>query len=263
MHSGCNGKFLSVVDLDVKNGRIADLRYRLLPVFSNLIPADPVMAAHIAKVRAPFVDRLEEKLAITESTLYRRGNFSGTFDQLIVDALRAVKGTEFALSPGFRWGTALLPGDTITMERLMDQTAITYPTVLTIERTGADIKAMLEDLADNLFNKDPYMQQGGDMVRIGGLRYAIHPDAAMGQRIGRMETRTGEPIMAGKKYKLATWGTVQPHEPGTPVWDVVAEYLRQKKSVTMSRTELPRIRGLDQNPGIAERHEPENGAVKV
>ncbi len=253
IHSGCNGKFLSLVDLDVRNGRIEDIRYRLLPIFSNLLPADPAMAAHIQKVRAPFLKRLNEKLAVTESTLYRRGNFSGTFDQLIVDALRAVKGTDISFSPGFRWGTSLLPGDIITMERLMDQTAITYPTVLTIERKGSEIKEILEDVADNLFNKDAYLQQGGDMVRVGGMRYAISPDEPMGRRIGHMETVDGRTIEAGKTYKIATWGSVQPHEPGVPVWDVVAEYLRGRRSVVMSHADLPKISGLEDNPGIASR----------
>ena len=174
-NAGSNGKFLAVLDFDVKGGKVSDYRYKLLPVFSNLLPADAEMAAYIARIRAPYETRLSEKLAVTEGLLYRRGNFNGTFDQLICDALMQVRDAEIAFSPGFRWGTSLLPGQTILMEHLMDQTAITYPHTTVNELTGATIKTILEDVADNLFNPDPYLQQGGDMVRVGGLRYSIDP----------------------------------------------------------------------------------------
>ena len=168
-NAGSNGKFLAVLDLRVAGDGIKDYRYRLLPVFSRLLPADPDMAAYISATRKPYEARLGEQLAVTESLLYRRGNFNGSFDQLILDALMAVKGAEIGFSPGFRWGTTLLPGDTIRFEHLMSQTAITYPFVTLSELTGAEIKAILEDIADNLFNPDPYLQQGGDMVRVGGM----------------------------------------------------------------------------------------------
>ncbi|HNC62857.1 MAG TPA: thiosulfohydrolase SoxB, partial [Rhodocyclaceae bacterium] len=162
MNSGCNGKFLSVLDFDVRDGKVRDYRYRLLPVFSNLLAADKDMAAYIDKVRAPHAAKLNEKLAVTEGLLYRRGNFNGAWDQLILDALLDVKGAQIAFSPGFRWGATLLPGQAITMESLMDQTAITYPHTTLTEMSGATIKTILEDVADNLFNPDPYYQQGGD-----------------------------------------------------------------------------------------------------
>jgi sulfur-oxidizing protein SoxB len=185
-NAGSNGKFLSVLDLNVSSSGVADYRYRLLPVFANLLPADPQMQSLIERVRAPYAAKLNEPLAVSEGLLYRRGNFNGTFDQLILDALMAVKGAEIAFSPGFRWGTTLLPGQAILREHLMDQTAITYPSVTLNEMTGTDIKAILEDVCDNLFNPDPYLQQGGDMVRIGGMTYACNPTAAIGKRIDDM-----------------------------------------------------------------------------
>ena len=185
-NAGSNGKFLGVLDLDVKDKKVLGFKYRLLPVFSKLLAADPAMGALIAGARAPYEARLAEKLAVIEGTLYRRGNFNGTFDQLILDAMMEVRGAEIAFSPGFRWGTSLLPGQTITREHLMDQTAITYPwTTLTTMR-GDMIKTILEDVGDNLFNPDPYYQQGGDMVRVGGLSYRCEPGAKMGSRIQDM-----------------------------------------------------------------------------
>ncbi|MEQ1668613.1 MAG: thiosulfohydrolase SoxB, partial [Sulfuriferula sp.] len=175
-NAGSNGKFLGVMDFDVRNGKIAGWKYRLLPIFSNLIAPDAKMAKFIDDVRAPFIAKLDEKLAVTEDLLYRRGNFNGTFDQLILDALMAVKGADAAFSPGFRWGTSLLPGDVITMDKLMDQTAITYPSTSLTEMTGATIKTIMEDVCDNLFNSDPYYQQGGDMVRVGGIQYTVNPN---------------------------------------------------------------------------------------
>jgi len=250
IHSGCNGKFLSVLDLEVKDGKIKDYEYRLLPIFSNLIPPDKDMAAHIAKVRAPFQAKLDEKLGVTEELLYRRGNFNGTSDQLIVEALREIKGTDFAFSPGFRWGATLLPGEAITMEHLMNLTAITYPIVTTIERSGEELKFMLEDIADNLFNKDPYMQQGGDMVRTGALRYVIDPNQDMGKRILRMEDGKGKLIDPNKKYTIATWGGVGPQPTGTPIWDVVAEYLRHHKTVKIKLPNTPKVINVADNPGL-------------
>ena len=201
-NAGCNGKFLAVLDLDVKARRVADIRYKLLPVFANLLPEDRDMAKLIAKLRAPYAAVLGETLAVTEGLLYRRGNFNGTFDQLILEGLMAEKDAEIAFSPGFRWGTSLLPGTQITFEQLMDQTAITYPYVTVNELTGEMIKTILEDVADNLFNPDPYYQQGGDMVRVGGLRYACEPNAKMGGRISAM-TLNGKPLEAAKKYRGA------------------------------------------------------------
>ncbi|WP_068803471.1 thiosulfohydrolase SoxB [Thauera phenolivorans] len=251
-NAGSNGKFLGVMDFDVKDGKVADFRYKLLPVFSNLLPADPEMAAFIDNTRAPFLEKLTEKLAVTEGLLYRRGNFNGSWDQLIVDALLAEKDAEIAFSPGFRWGTSLLPGDTITMEHLLDQTAITYPWTTLTDMSGEMIKTVLEDVADNLFNPDPYYQQGGDMVRVGGLQYSCDPNAAMGKRIDNMMLN-GKPIEADKTYKVAGWAPVseEAKDSGPAVWDVVANYLRAQKVVSQRPLNLPTLKGMEGNPGVA------------
>jgi sulfur-oxidizing protein SoxB len=249
-NSGSNGKFLSVLDLDVKDGKVAGYRYRLLPVFANLLPADAAMAKLIAQTRAPYEVKLAERLAVTEGLLYRRGNFNGTFDQLICDAMMESKGAEIAFSPGFRWGTTILPGQPITMEHVMDQTAITYPYVTLNELAGAQIKDILEDVADNLFNPDPYKQQGGDMVRVGGLAYTCVPNASMGNRI--MDMRLGgKPIEPAKKYKVAGWAPVAEGASGEPIWEVVSRWLRDKKTVAPRKLNLPRLQGVDGNPGLA------------
>jgi sulfur-oxidizing protein SoxB len=209
------------------------------------------MAAYIDKVRAPYKAKLAEKLAVSESLLYRRGNFNGTFDQLIVDAMIEVQGADIAFSPGFRWGTSLLPGDTITMEHLMDQTAITYATATLNERTGEQIKTILEDIADNLFHEDPYYQQGGDMVRVGGMTYTMDLNQKHGKRIQDVEIR-GKKLEMKKTYKVAGWASVQENPAGTrPVWDVVAEWLKAKKTVKIDKPNLPRLKGAEGNPGIA------------
>ena len=252
-NAGSNGKFLGVLDFDVRNGKVADFRYRLLPVFANYLPADPAMDALIQKVRAPYENKLSEVLAVNRGLLYRRGNFNGTFDQLILDGLMQVQGAQIAFSPGFRWGTTLLPGQAITMEHLMDQTAITYPYTTVTQMSGATIKTILEDVADNLFNPDPYYQQGGDMVRVGGLQYTIDPAAGMGKRITDMRL-AGKPLEAGKTYKVAGWAPVAEEAReagGAPVWDVMAQWLRSTREVSARPLNLPRVRGMDGNAGIA------------
>ena len=249
-NAGSNGKFLALLDLKVSGQGVADYRYRLLPVFSNLLPLDTGMAAHIASVRKPFNEKLNEKLAVTEGLLYRRGNFNGTWDELIMQAMLAEKEAEIAFSPGFRWGTTLLPGDTITREHVMDQTAITYPYSTLNELTGAQIKAILEDVADNLLNPDPYLQQGGDMVRVAGMTYACAPGARMGSRISDMRMNRG-PLEAEKKYKVAGWAPVAEGARGEPIWDVVARHLRARKRIAAIKPQLPRLVGVQGNPGIA------------
>ena len=249
-NAGSNGKFLGVLDFDVKNGKISDFKYRLLPIFANLLPADKNMDALITKMRAPYESKLAEKLAITEGLLYRRGNFNGTFDQTILDGLMEVKGAEIAFSPGFRWGTSLLPGQAITMEHLMDQTAITYPYTTVNEFTGETIKAILEDVADNLFNPDPYYQQGGDMVRVGGLTYTCDPNGKMGGRISNMMLK-GKALDAGSKYKVAGWAPVAEGATGEPIWDLMANYLRDKKTIQPKKLNLPTLIGMKGNAGIA------------
>jgi sulfur-oxidizing protein SoxB len=249
-NAGSNGKFLGVLDLDVKSGRVRHYRYRLLPVFSNLLPADPAMEALIEGVRAPFAAKLAEPLAITEGLLYRRGNFNGSVDQLILDALMAVKGAPIALSPGFRWGPSLLPGETITRENVMDQTAITYPYTTLTDMTGATIKTVLEDVADNLFNPDPYYQQGGDMVRVGGLTYTCDPNAKMGARISDLRLH-GEALEASKTYKVAGWAPVAEGARGEPIWEVVEQYLRDRKTIPAPKVNVPKLVGMEGDPGIA------------
>ena len=249
-NAGSHGKFLAVLDLDVRNGRIAEYRYRLLPVFANLLPADREMARLIAEKRAPYVEKLAEKLAVSEALLYRRGNFNGSMDQLILDALMEMKGAEIAFSPGFRWGTTVLPEEAITYEQVMDQTAITYPHVVVTEMAGETIKANLEDICDNLFNPDPYYQQGGDMVRVGGMRYSCTPGARRGDRIADM--RIGErPIEPRKTYKVASWAPVAEGAGGEPIWDLFARYLRGKKSIAPRQLNVPRLIGVKGNRGLA------------
>jgi len=242
-NAGSNGKFLGVLDLEVGNSGVTAQRYRLLPVFANLLPADPEMAAYISTVRKPYEEKLAEKLAVTEALLYRRGTFNGSFDEVILAALAAEKNAEIAFSPGFRWGTTLLPGEPITLEALLEQTAVTYPYTTLNELTGAQIKAILEDVADNVFHPDPYLRQGGDMARVGGMTYAITPGARIGARISEMRTR-GVPVEAGKRYKVAGWAPVAEGATGEPVWDVVARYLRSKRIVAARRVNRPKVLGV-------------------
>jgi sulfur-oxidizing protein SoxB len=252
-NAGSNSKFLGVLDFEVKQGKIVDFRYKLMPIFADLIPADPQMNQVIDRVRAPFEKRLSEALAVTEGLLYRRGNFNGSFDQLILDGLMTMKDTEIAFSPGFRWGTSLLPGQTIRMENLLDQTAITYPYTTVNMMTGEMIKTILEDVADNLFNPDPYYQQGGDMVRVGGLQYAIDPTAAAGKRISEMRLKN-QLIEAQKTYKVAGWAPVSEEAMklgGEPIWDVLTRYLKDIKTVKARPLNMPIIKGIKNNPGIS------------
>ncbi|NIP72896.1 MAG: thiosulfohydrolase SoxB [Gammaproteobacteria bacterium] len=259
-NAGSNGKFLGVLDLDVRDGKVRGYEYKLLPVFSNLIEPDAGTASYIEKVRGQEVtfqgetfnmkQRLMEELAVSDELLYRRGNFNGTFDQLICDALMAVQDAQIAFSPGFRWGVSVLPNQPITFEHVMTHTALTYPVVTRNEMTGEFIKTVLEDVGDNLFNKDPYYQQGGDMVRVGGLKYAIDPTKEMGSRISDM-TLNGEPIDPQKTYTVAGWASVQEPLEGRPIWDVVAEYLRDQKTVKISELNVPSLKGVEGNPGLA------------
>jgi sulfur-oxidizing protein SoxB len=254
-NAGSNSKFLGVMDLDVKGGKVVDYRYRLLPVFANQLKADPEMDALITKVRKPYEAKLAEKLAVSDGLLYRRGNFNGSWDQLICDALMDVQGAEIAFSPGFRWGTTLLPGDTITRELMMDQLAITYPYATLTEMTGATIKTILEDVADNLFNPDPYYQQGGDMVRVGGLAYTCDPAQKIGSRISDMRL-SGKAIESGKTYKVAGWAPVAEEAktmPGVkPVWEHVETWLKSQGGRVKPRTlNTPKLVGMQGNPGLS------------
>lgn len=253
-NAGSNSKFLGVMDFDVKGGKVVDFRYRLLPIFANQLKADPAMDALITKVRAPYEAKLSEKLGVTDGLLYRRGNFNGSWDQLICDALMEVQGAEIAFSPGFRWGTTLLPGDVITRELMMDQLAITYPYATVTQMSGEMLKTVLEDVADNLFNPDPYYQQGGDMVRVGGLQYTMTPGEKAGNRISDMRLK-GQLVQAGKSYNVAGWAPVSEDAAkagNKPVWDVVETWLKGQGGRVKARTvNTPKLIGVAGNPGIA------------
>ncbi len=251
-NAGSNGKFLGVLDLEVQGKKVLAVHYHLLPVFSHLLPADKDMYTLIDKLRAPFKSKLAQQLAVTDGVLYRRSNFNGTFDQLIVNALMDVRGAEIAFSPGFRWGTSLLSGQAITREHLMDQTAITYPWTTLTDMTGENIKSVLEDVADNLFHPDPYYQQGGDMVRVGGLQYTMDVTAKAGSRISDMRLG-GQLVQADKTYKVAGWAPVQESSKnsGPPVWDVVETWLKDKKTIPALKPNIPTLKGVEGNNGYA------------
>lgn len=250
-NAGSNGKFLNVLDLDIQNGKIKDFKFTLLPIFSDLIPEDKEMKKYIEDVRAPYIKDLMRPIATTDETLFRRGNFNGSWDQIICDALVDVKDAEISLSPGFRWGTSVMPGQAITFDDLMTQTAMTYPETYMREISGQGIKDILEDVADNLFNEDPFYQQGGDMVRTGGISYKINPTAQMGKRISDIQlTRNGAKLEASKNYKVAGWSTVGSQSPGEPVWETVETYLQSVKHVKNLKIDSPDIIGVKGNPGI-------------
>ena len=250
-NAGSNGKFLNVLDLDIQNGKIKDFKFTLLPIFSDLVPEDKEMKAYIENVRLPYIKDLNRTIATTEETLFRRGNFNGSWDQIICDALIDVKGADISLSPGFRWGTTVMPGQDITFDDLMTQTAMTYPETYARDITGQGIKDILEDVADNLFNEDPFYQQGGDMVRTGGISYKIDPKAKMGNRISDIQlTKNGKKLEASKSYKVAGWSTVGAKSPGEPVWETVETYLGNVKHIANLRVDTPDIIGVKNNPGI-------------
>jgi sulfur-oxidizing protein SoxB len=248
-NAGSSGKFLAVIDLELAKGAVKGARYHLLPVYADLLKADADMQALIDRVATPHKAAYDEKLAVAGDLLYRRGNFNGTMDQLICDALRQELDAELALSPGFRWGNTMLPGEPITLGDVLSETAITYPQVYVQEMTGAQIKSVMEDICDNLFNPDPYYQQGGDMVRIGGLDYACAPGEAMGRRISEIRLDNGQPLDAGKTYKVAGWASVNPQS-GKPVADVFAAYLRGVKTAQPKRLNRATLKGVDNNPGV-------------
>lgn len=231
--SGSQGKFLSRLDVEVKDGRLVDYAYALIPVLSGAINPDPDMAALVADIRAADEAMLSTEVARTDALLYRQDNFAGTLDAVICDALREQADAELCFSPGFRWGTTLVPGQAITWDDIYNATAMTYPAVYRTALTGARLKVILEDIADNLFNPDPYYRQGGDMVRVGGLGYTINVDAPMGSRIsGLTYLATGEPIEPAREYVVAGWASVNQETSGPPVWDVLAAHLRRRQVIT-------------------------------
>jgi S-sulfosulfanyl-L-cysteine sulfohydrolase len=247
-NAGSNGKFLGVLDLELARGRVSEFKYRLLPVFSELLKPDAAMQALIEKLRTPYVAAYAEKIATADRLLYRRGNFVGTVDQLICDALRHQLDAEIALSPGFRWGSSVLAGQPLTMEDVLAETAITYPETFVQNMTGGQIKDALEDVCDNLFNPDPYRQQGGDMVRVGGFTYTCTPAENIGRRISDLALDSGRALDAGKSYKVAGWASVD-EQRGIPVWDVFARHLRTGKMPDARGAEVT-LKGVDDNPGI-------------
>ena len=226
-NAGSHGKFLAVLDLDISQNRLRDLRYRLLPVFSNLLEPDAEMQGLIDTLRKPYKEKLQQPLAVADKLLYRRDTYQGTFDELLLNALLSVNDAEIALSPGFRWGTSLLPGQVITYEDVMNHTAITYPNTLRRHLTGIEIKTILEDAADNVFNKDPYYQQGGDMVRVGGMSFHCNPNADFGRRINQLRLSNGTLLEAGKSYSVTSWASVNQMAEGRPMADVLVEYLKR------------------------------------
>jgi S-sulfosulfanyl-L-cysteine sulfohydrolase len=242
--SGSHGKFVSRLDLDVRDGQVKDYRYKLIPVLADVVSPDPQVAQQIQRTRQPHERMLGEVIGRTETLLYRRGNFDGTFDHVICDALLSERDAELALSPGFRWGTSLLPGQDITREDVYNATAITYPAAYRTAMTGERLKQILEDVADNLFNPDPYYQQGGDMVRLGGLSYTIDVGAGAGQRISDLRLlRTGMPIAAEKEYVVAGWASVNEDSEGPPIWDVVTRYIERKRSIAAPESSHVRVLG--------------------
>ena len=242
--SGSHGKFVSRLDIEVKNKKVAGVRFKLMPVFADAIKPDPAMTALVEKVRAPFAKDLARTLGKTDSLLYRRGNFNGTFDDLICNAMLSERDAEIALSPGFRWGGTLIPGDAITWEHITNATAITYPNCYRNEMTGAQLKEVLEDIADNIFHPDPYFQGGGDMVRIGGMGYAIDISKPMGSRISELtHLKSGKPIEAAKTYTVSGWASINQNTQGPPIWDVVAAHVSKLGVVTVEPNTAVRVTG--------------------
>jgi sulfur-oxidizing protein SoxB len=242
--SGSHGKFVSRLDLDVQGGEVKDFRHRLIPIFSDVIAPDEEVAKAVAASRAPFEAELKRELATTDTLLYRRGNFNGTFDDLICAALLEVREADIALSPGFRWGTSVLPGEKITVEDLHNACAMTYPAAYRSTMTGKALKDIMEDVADNLFNKDPYYQQGGDMVRVGGMGYTIDPNAGIGSRISDMTVlKTGEPVDPAKEYTVAGWASVNEGTEGPPIWQVVEDYLKRHPTIQLEENRSVKVKG--------------------
>jgi sulfur-oxidizing protein SoxB len=241
--SGSHGKFLSRLDLNVKNGKVADYSYRLIPVFSDVITPDAEMAKLVDDIRAPFAAEIDRVVGTTDALLYRRGNFNGTFDDLICQALLEERDAEIALSPGFRWGATLLPGQEITVDDIHSMTSITYPAAYRSQMTGETLKVILEDVADNIFNEDPFYQQGGDMVRVGGMGYTIDVHKPMGSRISNMTLlKTGEAIEASKEYTVSGWASVNEGTEGPAIWDVVTDYVSKHKTVQLAPNDSIQVR---------------------
>ncbi|MFV2004277.1 MAG: thiosulfohydrolase SoxB [Gammaproteobacteria bacterium] len=279
-NAGSNGKFLGVMDFDIADGKIKSMNYNMLPIISDVLPADKEMQAYIDQMRSTkydeniiesrvkekyfnesrlgktFAEILDEKLAIADRLLYRRGNFMGTWDQILCNALREEYSADIAMSAGVRWGTTTLKGDWITMEDVMTQCSLTYGETYVTEMTGQNLLNILEQVADNLFDPDPYLQSGGDMVRVGGMDYTIDPSKALYERITDARLDNGHLIEADKKYKIAGWAQVNRTPDGRLMWDVVHDYIiknRGKDNVLkLPKINHPKLLGVSTNPGIAD-----------
>jgi len=242
--SGSHGKFVSRLDLDIRDGEMKGINHRLIPIFSDVIAPDPEMTAMVEATRAPFKDEMAEVIGKTDSLLYRRGNFNGTWDDLICNALIEEREADIALSPGFRWGASLLPGQDITREDIFNATAMSYPNAYRSEMTGETLHLIMEDVADNLFNPDPYYQQGGDMVRVGGMGYRIDINQPQGSRITEMTLlKTGEKIDAAKTYIVSGWASVNEGTEGPPIWEVVENYVSREGTVTIEPNQSVKVVG--------------------
>jgi sulfur-oxidizing protein SoxB len=243
--SGSHGKFVSRLDLDIRGGEVKNYRYKLIPIFADAIVPDAEMAAKIKEVREPHEAMLREVIGRTDTLLYRRGNFNGTLDDVICEALLSERDAEIALSPGFRWGTSLLPGQEITREDIYNATAMSYPAAYRMTMTGGRLKEVLEDVADNLFNPDPYYQQGGDMVRVGGVSYSIDVARPVGSRIGDLKLlRTGQPLESAKDYTVAGWASINESTEGPPIWDVVMNHIQKRRTVAPQEAAHVRVQGV-------------------
>ena len=245
LSSGSHGKYLGRIDLEVSGGKVVDYSSNLIPVFSDVIESDAEMAAKIDEYRKPHQGEIERVIGRTEGLLYRRGNFNGTWDDLICEGIIEQRDVEISLSPGFRWGTTLLPGQDITIDDLYNQTSMNYPNVYRTEFTGAQLKEIMEDVCDNLFNTDPFFQQGGDMVRVGGMGYTCAPKAKMGSRISNMTLlRTGEPIDPSRSYTVGGWASVNENTEGPPIYELMEKHITEKGTVSMPKKENVRVVGM-------------------
>ena len=245
LSSGSHGKYLGRVDLKVENGEVVDYNSTVIPVFADAIEPDAEMKAYIDGVRAPHESELNRVLGKTDQLLYRRGNFNGTWDDLICQGIREERDVEIALSPGFRWGTTLLPGQDITMDDLYTQTSMSYPNVYRVEMTGTQLHEILEDVCDNLFHLDPFYQQGGDMVRVGGMSYTCAPKETMGKRISNMTiTDTGAPVEADKKYTVGGWASVNEGTEGPAIYDLMENYISRKKVINLPENQTVKVVGM-------------------
>ena len=245
LSSGSHGKYLGRIDLKVKNGKVVDTSSNLIPIFSDVIQPDKKMTELISKIRSPFENECNRVIGQTESLLYRRGNFNGTWDDVICDAIMEQRDTEISLSPGFRWGTTLLPGQKITIDDIYAQTSMNYPEVYRIEMTGERIKNLLEDVCDNIFNPDPFFQQGGDMVRVGGLTYTCYPKKKIGERISNLRiTSSDEPLISNKKYVVGGWGSVNPDVEGPAIYNLLEKYITEKKIIKPKNSKPVKVLGM-------------------